>query len=269
MVLHFTVSIDTIEKFTSGICKKGDSAEFNWQIGFTVLMERKQELEGGIVVVEWLFSSVNWLILKLCHDLNGMQESAEEGTQFRGPPGKPTSVTKNPVAKATLVDSNLHHCRLAWRPMLVEVMGHLRRLGNGQRSPEACISDETPPEGLNLSFRCRQIWSLGPRSFLLWTLGYNGIHWRLWQLGMLNRALLDSSLAGSGDFADSGSRQVEGTRHQLATTTDTNNLLTLASISCLCNGGFKHSAFGFRIHSNWNVVAKELLTVDLKPNVFF
>lgn len=51
MVLHFIVSIDTIEKFTSGICKKGDSAEFNWQIGFTVLMERKQKLEGGIVVV--------------------------------------------------------------------------------------------------------------------------------------------------------------------------------------------------------------------------
>lgn len=55
--------------------------------------------------------------------------------------------------------------RLAWRPMLVEVMGHLRRLGNGQRSPEACISDGNPPEGLNLSFRCSQIWSLGPRSF--------------------------------------------------------------------------------------------------------
>lgn len=41
------------------MCKKGDSAEFNWQIGFTVLMERKQELEGGIVEVEWLFISVN------------------------------------------------------------------------------------------------------------------------------------------------------------------------------------------------------------------
>lgn len=94
-----------------------------------------------------------------------MQQSAEEGTRFRGPPGKPTSVTKNPVAKVTLVDSNLHHCRLAWRPMLVEVMGYLRRLGNGQRSPEACISDGNPPEGLNLSFRCSQIWSLGPRSF--------------------------------------------------------------------------------------------------------